>query len=101
MKNLKVTKKEIETKRRFEFTAPYSLGRGDIGKVRTEITINYTTKKFHFLDGGRYYLENSKGSPIIARFKKGDKLDAAFKKLFGVATYFAKGELKKSVIHIK
>jgi hypothetical protein len=96
MKKVRVTRKEIETIKRFEFSAPYKFASGEIGRVRTEVTINYTKKEFHFLDGGRFYLQNSQGGAVISHFKKGSDLDDLFKNMFEAATAFAQKEISKT-----
>lgn len=95
MKKLKVTREKIETVSKFKFTAPYVLQDSDVGNVRTELTINYTKKEYHFLDGGRYHLDNSRGHGVVTSFKEGSVLDITFKELFAKAESFAKKELAK------
>jgi hypothetical protein len=101
MKKLKITRKEIETIKRFEFSAPYKLASGEIGRVRIEVTINYTKKEFHFLDGGRFYLEDSQGGAVVTRFKEGSDLDGFFKNMFEIANAFAEKEISRANKFVK
>jgi hypothetical protein len=101
MKKGKITRKEIETIKRFEFSAPYKLASSEIGRVKTEVTINYTKKEFHFLDGGKFYLEDSNGGPVVARFKEGDDLDGLFKNMFKTANAFAENEISEANKFVK
>lgn len=97
---MRIIKKEIETVRRFEFSAPYRLKNDDVGRVRTEVTINYAKKTYSFLDSGRYYLESSTGGAVIAKFETGSDLDKLFKELFEAAEVFAEKELRRTYLFI-